>query len=144
MLSIKREILDEIKAHFLSHPVEQGFLLGCTQDLEQADQCCLLPAEHAGMFCITPDAAETERLIHRWAEEKICFCGMVHSHLKADEELSRADRRFAEKLVQECQLPVLWFGVGAVQSGGVRFRFYAAESCGERVTLSEIKFLEER
>lgn len=64
MLSIKREILDEIKAHFLGHPVEQGFLLGCTQDLEQVDHCCLLPAEHAGMFCITPDAAETERLIH--------------------------------------------------------------------------------
>lgn len=124
MLFIREDVLNEVSECFLKHDVEQGFLLGSTRRLNQVNRCCRLFTEQADVYFITPNAEKATEQIREWAEQKVCFCGMVHSHVCPKRELSKADIEFAEALMQVYELLVLWFGIGIVERGTVTFRFY--------------------
>lgn len=136
MLEIQKTVLKQIENCFLSKDTEQGFLLGSKQNLERIDMCCPVPAKQASTYFITPDAERANRQINDWRKQKVCFCGMIHSHVCRKEELSEADRAFAEQLYRSYQLPVLWFGIGIIKSSRVKFKFYRVEQKKQRVLIS--------
>ena len=125
MLKIKKTVLEEIQDRFLSNAnVEQGFLLGSEKNLEQVDMCGLIPVKQTSTYFIIPDAKQADEMIDNWAKRKICFCGMIHSHVRQKEELSDADILFAKQLYRAYQLPFLWFGIAIVKRQEIEFKFY--------------------
>lgn len=140
MLFIRENVLKELTECFLKHDVEQGFLLGSTRRLDQVNRCCRLFTEQVGVYFITPDAEKTTEQIRKWAKQRVCFCGMVHSHVCPKRELSEADIEFAEALMKAYELPVLWFGIGVVESGTVTLRFYKVTKRQNRVKIVTANF----
>ncbi len=142
MLKIKKTVLEQIQNHFLNNDnIEQGFLLGCRQNLEQIDVCVLIPVKQNSTYFITPDAEQADEIIGSWARQKICFCGMIHSHVRQKEDLSEADLLFAEQLCQEYLLPVLWFGIGIVKRQKVEFKFYRLKRNKQRIFIEVTKYI---
>ena len=135
MLKIKKETFVQIENHFQREDTEQGALLGSRQNLEQIDVCCQLPVKQSSKYFIVPDAEQADRLIKDWAAKKICFCGMIHSHVCLKEDLSEADVLFAEQLYRGYSLPFLWFGIGVVKNSGVKFKFYRVEWKNEKILI---------
>lgn len=126
MLWIKDSVRSVILHKFSSSCTEQGFLLGCSQKLNEIDFCCLLPAYRSGKYFYEPNSCEADQIIRNWAERNICFCGFIHSHLVYKKELSENDVEFAKRILTAYSIPVLWFGVGAVNDLNVDFQFYSA------------------
>ena len=135
MLFIREDVLNELTSCFLKHDVEQGFLLGSTRRLNQVNRCCRLFTKQADVSFITPDEEKTTQQIQKWAEQKVCFCGMVHSHVCSKRELSEADIEFAE---------ALWFGIGVVENGAVEFHFYRVTKRQNKVEIAAVNFEVER
>lgn len=141
MLKIKKMVLDEIQNHFLNNDnIEQGFLLGCRQNLEQIDMCGLIPVKQTSTYFITPDEEQADEIIDSWARQKICFCGMIHSHVRQKEDLSEADLLFAEQLCQVYMLPFLWFGIGIVKRQKVEFKFYRLKRNEQQIFIEATKY----
>lgn len=125
MLHLEQSVVDRIQKDFLRFDQEErGFLLGCSHRLDRIDQIKPMPVKRAERFFIVPDGEKTEVVIAEWAKQKICFCGMIHSHPNGKNELSQADCSFAEQLVREYRLPIMWFGIGAVKNRTVEIQFY--------------------
>lgn len=135
MLSIQKAVLKRMEDCFLAEGTEQGFLLGSKQNLKQIDVCCQLPVKQVGTYFITPDEEQAGQQIEDWKNKKICFCGMIHSHVCLKEDLSEADVLFAEQLYRGYSLPFLWFGIGVVKNSGVKFKFYRAEWKNEKILI---------
>lgn len=144
MLFIREDVLNELTSCFLKHDVEQGFLLGSTRRLNQVNRCCRLFTEQADVYFITPDAEKATEQIQKWAEQRVCFCGMVHSHIWPKRELSEADIEFAEALMQVYELPVLWFGIGVVEGKTVTFHFYKGVKRQDKVEITAANYQIER
>ena len=144
MLFIREDVLNELTSCFLKHDVEQGFLLGSTRRLNQVNRCCRLFTEQADVYFITPDAEKATEQIQKWAEQRVCFCGMVHSHIWPKRELSEADIEFAEALIRMYELPMLWFGIGVVEKGAVVFQFYRVTKQQNKVEIAAVNFEVER
>lgn len=143
MLEITEDTLTEIKRVFLSQEEETGFLLGSASRLNRLEHCCQLPAKQAGMYFYTPDENAADEIIHNWSEQGICFCGMIHSHVVSQRDLSDADIRYAKLLFSAYQFPILWYGIGIVQNTEVEFSFYAVtEAKDTKVIIEEVKFNE--
>lgn len=135
MLHIRKAVLKRIEDGFLAEGIEQGFLLGSKRNLKQIDVCCQLPVKQASTYFITPDAKRAGQQIEDWKDQKICFCGMIHSHLCPKEDLSEADGSFAEQLCKGYPLPFLWFGIGVVKNTGIKFKFYRVEWKNEKILI---------
>ena len=134
-------VLDEIQNHFLNNDnIEQGFLLGCRQNLEQIDMCGLIPVKQTSTYFITPDEEQADEIIDSWARQKICFCGMIHSHVRQKEDLSEADLLFAEQLCQVYMLPFLWFGIGIVKRQKVELKFYRLKRNKQQILIEATKY----
>ena len=137
MLTIQSSVLEQIHGAFLRcSNREQGFLLGSKYNLEQIDICCPLSAMQASMYFISLNAEQTNRQIEQWAAQKICFSGMIHSHVRKKEDLSEADILFAKQLYHAYSLPFLWFGIGIIEQQDVRFKFYKLEQTQSQFSVS--------
>lgn len=132
MLEIRKEVLQEITRSFLSGERERGFLLACASRLDRLEYCCEIPAVQAGLYFYEPDAKMADYEIRRWAEQGICFCGFLHSHIVSQNKLSQNDIDFARELFYAYSLPVMWFGLGIVTEGNVSFSFYAITGSDKR------------
>lgn len=125
MLSLEKSVLDTIQKDFSRFDWEErSFLLGCSHQLDHIDRIQPMPVKRAERFFVMPDSEKTDAAIAEWATRKICFCGMIHSHPNGKNELSQADKSFAEQLVHAYRLPVMWFGIGAVKHKTVEIEFY--------------------
>lgn len=143
MLKIKKEVFTEITCEFLSEKDETGFLLGTASRLNRLEYCYQLPAKQAGLHYYIPDEDEANNIIQYWAEQNVCFCGLIHSHVVPKEELSEADIEYAKLLFQTYHLPVLWFGIGIVKKTEVKFKFYAVnQNQDEKIEITEVAFNE--
>lgn len=142
MLKIKKTVLEEIQNRFLSNAnVEQGFLLGSEKNLEQVDMCGSIPVKQTSTYFIVPDAKQVDEMIDNWAKRKICFCGMIHSHVRQKEELSDADILFAKQLYRAYQLPFLWFGIGVVKHDKLEFEFYRLRQTDCHVLIEAAEYI---
>lgn len=139
MLHIKKDVLSNISEVFRECDVEKGFLLGSSNDLTYVDYCFDLPAMDAGLHFYEPDPLLADQTIHRWADQGVCFCGMIHSHVVDKQELSENDIEYAKVLYSAYHLPVLWFGIGIVRSNIVDFRFYSVSKSGEQINITQEK-----
>ena len=126
---VKQAVLRQIAQVFQQGKTEQGFLLGCTTAWNILDRCSELPSIHAGRHFYTPNAEEADRIIRQWADQDICFCGMIHSHLVDKANLSENDVDYAKRLFKAYALPVMWFGIGIVQGEETLYRFYSVRNC---------------
>ena len=140
MLKIQKTVLKQIEDCFLSKDTEQGFLLGSKQNLEKIDMCCPVPVEQVSTYFIIPDAERADWQIKDWQRRKVCFCGMIHSHICPKEDLSEADRTFAEQLYKGYRIPVLWFGLGIVKTSKVEFKFYRVEQKNQKILIRLEKY----
>ena len=125
MLFISNSLLLEIEQQFYSCREEQGFLLGSSARLNFLDHCKQLPSIQSGRYFYQPDPFNATETIRYWANHRICFCGLIHSHIVNKTTLSENDLLFAETLFRTYQIPVLWFGLGIVHSQTTQFKFYS-------------------
>lgn len=135
MLLINKMILENISTAFCMCDVEKGFLLGSSNELTYVDHCFDLPAMEAGLHFYEPDPVLADQAIRRWADQGVCFCGMIHSHVVDKQDLSVNDVEYAKVLYSAYQLPILWFGIGIVNANKVDFRFYSVSEFGEEVNI---------
>lgn len=140
MLLINKDVLEGISTNFSKCDVEKGFLLGSSNDLTHIDHCFDLPAMDAGLHFYEPDPVLADKQIQHWADQGVCFCGMIHSHVVDKQELSENDIEYAKVLYSAYQLPVLWFGIGIVHSNIVDFQFYSVSKSGEQVNITQEKY----
>lgn len=138
MLTIRREVLRQLTEAFWESGQEEGFLLGCTSRLDCLDHCEQLPAVRVGLHFYEPDSEQADRIIRRWAEQEICFCGFIHSHVADKSDLSEADIEFAKRIYKVYCLPQLWFGIGVVGAGRVEYIFYSVASDDENTTIEPV------
>ena len=124
-LTIAKELFDNMSAIFSASSTEEGFLLGCTAQIDHITDAVYLPTLHSGQNFYTPDPLKANEIIQDWSTHGVCFCGFVHSHITGKPELSQADLQFAERLLSAYKIPVLWFGLALVSQATVRFRFYS-------------------
>lgn len=136
MLLVDKHILSKISETFLKQDVEQGFLLGSSLDFNHIDSCFELPASDAGLHYYEPNSLAADKAIRHWGHQGICFCGMIHSHVVNKRVLSENDIAFAKALYTAYHLPVLWFGIGIVNSGEVTFQIYSVTEIDEQICIS--------
>lgn len=135
MLHIKRDVLLRLSTAFCECDVEKGFLLGSSNNLIHVDHCFDLPAVDAGLHFYEPNPVLADNQIRHWAGQGVCFCGMIHSHVVDKQELSENDIEYAKVLYSAYQLPILWFGIGIVNTNKVDFRFYSVSEFGEEINI---------
>lgn len=141
MLVLQRAVLEQVRDAFLRSPnLEQGFLLGSRRNLEEIDVCQPVPVRQAGTYFIVPDAEQADRAITSWATRGICFCGMIHSHVRKKQDLSEGDLAFAKQLSSAYPLPFLWFGIGITAPPNVRFKFYKLAQNGAAFSISPASY----
>lgn len=140
MLHIKKDVLSNISRVFRDCDVEKGFLLGSSKDLSRIDHCFDLPARDAGLHFYEPDPILADKRIRCWADQGVCFCGMIHSHVVDKQELSENDVEYAKVLYSAYHLPLLWFGIGIVNAGKVDFRFFSVTESGGQVNINQEKY----
>lgn len=112
--------------------------MGSDTDLEQLNRCRQVSAVQAGVYFYTPNTDEANEIIRNWAEQNICFCGFIHSHVAGKKDLSQNDIEFAKQLFNAFRLPVLWFGLGIVDANEVHFRFYSIKSKNDDVDITSV------
>ena len=139
-LLVNKEILDRITSVFTQSPQEEGFLLGCSSQINQITHTAFLPSSRAGRYYYIPDAMQATEIIRSWIAQGVCFCGFIHSHVTAKHNLSEADLQFAETLFRAYRIPVLWFGLAVVTGGNVAFQFYSVAKQGGSIRLSPVSF----
>lgn len=135
MLLITRKVLEDISTAFCKCNVEKGFLLGSDSSLNNINYCFDLPAANAGLHFYEPNSIIADETIRKWANQGVCFCGMIHSHVVDKQDLSVNDVEYAKVLYSAYQLPILWFGIGIVNANKVDFRFYSVSELGEEVNI---------
>ncbi len=140
MLHIKKDVLLKLSTTFRECDVEKGFLLGSSTDLIYIDHCFDLPAADAGLHFYEPDPVLADKAIQRWANQGVCFCGMIHSHVVDKQELSENDIEYAKVLFSAYHLPLLWFGIGIVHSEKVDFRFYSVSETDGQVSITQEEY----
>ena len=140
MLHIKKDVLSNISEVFRDCDVEKGFLLGSSKDLSYIDHCFDLPATDAGLHFYEPDPVLADKQIQHWADQGVCFCGMIHSHVVDKQELSENDIEYAKVLYSAYHLPLLWFGIGIVHADTVDFRFYSVSEPDRQVNITQEKY----
>lgn len=136
MLRIKNDVLSKIAKAFRACDVEKGFLLGSNRDLTYINYCFDLPASDAGLHFYEPNPVCADETIRSWANQGVCFCGMIHSHVVDKQDLSVNDIAYAKALYSAYHLPVLWFGIGIVQASNVDFRFYSVSKSSEQINIT--------
>lgn len=136
MLLINKKVLEEISAAFGKCEVEKGFLLGSDSTLNHINYCFDLPASDAGLHFYEPNPICADETIRCWANQGVCFCGMIHSHVVDKQDLSVNDIEYAKVLYSAYHLPVLWFGIGIVHANKVDFRFYSVSESREEVNIT--------
>jgi len=136
MLLISKTILDNISTAFCKCDIEKGFLLGSSNKLTYVDHCYDLPAIDAGLHFYEPDPVLADQAIRGWADQGVCFCGMIHSHVVDKHELSENDIEYAKVLYSAYHLPILWFGIGILHSDNIDFRFYSVSGCGDQINIT--------
>lgn len=139
-LIVSQALLDRIASVFTQSPQEEGFLLGCSSQINQITHSAFLPSSRAGRYYYTPNTMQATKTIRNWAAQGICFCGLIHSHVTAKHDLSEADLQFAKTLFRAYTLPILWFGLAIVTGGNVVFHFYSVEKHGESIHLTPVSF----
>lgn len=140
MLLINKKILEDISAAFCTCEVEKGFLLGSSADLTYIDHCFDLPARDAGLHFYEPDPVLADKQIQHWANQGVCFCGMIHSHVVDKQELSENDIEYAKVLFSAYHLPLLWFGIGIVHANKVDFRIYSVSESDGQVNINQEEY----
>ena len=140
MLLINKNVLKDISTIFSNCNVEKGFLLGSSNDLTYVDYCFDLPAADAGLHFYEPDPVLADKAIQHWANQGVCFCGMIHSHVVDKQELSENDIEYAKVLYSAYHLPLLWFGIGIVHSEKVDFRFYSVSETDGQVSIIQEEY----
>lgn len=140
MLHIKKKVLLKISETFCGCDVERGFLLGSSNDLTCVDHCYDLPAMDAGLHFYEPNPVFANEVIQCWANQGVCFCGMIHSHVVDKQELSENDIEYAKVLYSAYHLPLLWFGIGIVHADKVDFRFYSVSKSGGQVNIAQKEY----
>lgn len=136
MLLINKNILENIATTFCECDIEKGFLLGSSKELTYVDHCFDLPAMDAGLHFYEPDPVLADQAIRHWADQEVCFCGMIHSHVVDKYELSENDVEYAKMLFSAYHLPILWFGIGIVHADNVNFRFYSVSRSGGQINIT--------
>lgn len=140
MLLINKNILEDISTAFCMCEVEKGFLLGSSDDLTHIDHCFDLPARESGLHFYEPNAVLADKQIQHWADQGVCFCGMIHSHVVDKQELSENDIEYAKVLYSAYHLPLLWFGIGIVHADKVDFRFYSVSKTDGQVNITQEEY----
>lgn len=140
MLLINKNILEDISTAFCMCEVEKGFLLGSSDDLTHIDHCFDLPAMDAGLHFYEPDPVLADKQIQHWADQGMCFCGMIHSHVVDKQELSENDIEYANVLYSAYHLPLLWFGIGIVRADNVEFKFYSVSESNGHINITQEEY----
>ena len=140
MLHIKKDVLLRLSTAFCECDVEKGFLLGSSNDLSHVNHCFDLPAVDAGLHFYEPDPVLADTRIRLWADQGVCFCGMIHSHVVDKQELSENDIEYAKVLFSAYHLPLLWFGIGIVHADQVDFRIYAVSESDGQVNINQEEY----
>lgn len=125
LLSINNEFLNKMSSIFTASSCEEGFLLGCSDQIDHITNAAFLPSLQSSQNHYTPNPKKADEIIQNWAAHQVCFCGFIHSHVTQKHELSEADLQFASRLIKTYKLPVLWFGLAVINGGHVSFHFYA-------------------
>lgn len=140
MLHVKGDVLLRLSAVFCECNVERGFLLGSSNDLTHIDHCFDLPAMDAGLHFYEPDPVLADKQIQHWANQGVCFCGMIHSHVVDKQELSENDIEYAKVLYSAYHLPLLWFGIGIVRADNVDFKFYSVSESNGHINITQEEY----
>lgn len=140
MLLINKKVLEDISAAFCTCEVEKGFLLGSSADLTYINHCFDLPARDAGLHFYEPDPFLADKRIRCWADQGVCFYGMIHSHVVDKQELSENDVEYAKVLYSAYHLPLLWFGIGIVHADKVDFLFYSVSEPDGQVNITQEEY----
>lgn len=125
LLTTEPGLLDQMAAFFTASSYEEGFLLGCSTQINHLTHAVHLPSSNSGLYHYEPNSAQARQLIRIWADLGICFCGFIHSHVRGKRELSEDDLEFAETLIRAYNVPLLWFGLAVISDKTTRFIFYS-------------------
>lgn len=128
-IKICDKVIDQVTRFFSQQPYEQGGLIGSSKYLNLIDNFSPVSGT-SDQNQFTPDMIEVNKQIACWRNEKICFCGFIHSHLDGGEFLSRSDLIAIERWVLASNLPFLCFGLAIVSSGVVKLKIYLAQKDG--------------
>lgn len=112
MLLFENTVLDAICSSFVDPVLEQGGILGTSTDLQHISNFWLDINAQASTVSYIPSALEIHRQIKLWADNGICFCGIIHSHITGNGELSEQDQRYIYGVLQSFpHMPYLWFPI---------------------------------
>ena len=106
-----------LKKGIASTAVEQGFLLGCSEDIYLIDRVSIAPCKYSKATEFVVDAQLANEFIAKWSKEGVLFCGVVHSHVGGSTVFSEEDQRFVKMLHENFNLPFIWFGLISGQDG---------------------------
>ena len=124
LLTVSKRAMNILDTALSRMDREQGCILGCSERLDRID--CVMPirAAEASKFFYRPDVTQANCMIRQWAEEGVCFCGFIHSHVTEKRGLSEADMLFAESMFKSFCMPVMWFGLAVLQEKQKDYFFY--------------------
>lgn len=113
------DALSRAVRHVLSHPGEESGGLLATSDMIVVSEFHPLRPERPSAVSYDIDSGTAARVISRWADGGICFCGVLHSHPNGSTRLSAGDRKCAEGLLSAMPfMPFLLFPVIALGDDG--------------------------
>ena len=98
MLKISKHVISSICTDICALPIENGGIIGRNKKGIITDYYFDYSSSR-GFNQYTPDTQKLNTVIRQWSEQKIEFCGIVHSHPMEIVNLSRADIEYAVKVL---------------------------------------------
>lgn len=108
---VTEEMKKTLKKGITSTAVEQGFLLGCSEDIYLIDRVEAMPCKHCTATEFVADTKLTNAIINRWSSNGVLFCGVAHTHVGGSTFLTKEDETFVNMLHHSFNLPFIWFGL---------------------------------
>lgn len=106
-----KEVYKELVDVIFDSKVEQGFILGSSENIECVNHSFHIPAIAETKYYYEADYNKANQIIKNWYRQGICFTGFIHSHPMGCINFSNSDLVFAGKLLDCFDMPFLWFGL---------------------------------
>lgn len=92
-------------------------------------------------FCV-PDKMLLNETINNWADNNICFCGIVHSHIGGSMALSQNDVDYIQKtLILFRHLPYMFFPIVSFEKDKQIITFYRCRLKKQKLSIKNEKLI---
>lgn len=139
---IQEQVIQKIMKSCFPVPPEMGGYIGKKDDIICEFEFDPGIAQiNEGIYI--PNVIKLNAVMKRWSENGISFCGILHTHLPGQNELSEKDKRFISDIMKlnKRLFEKLYFPIVIPESG---LFLYQAERKADKVKIESVNFGVER